>query len=162
MNTTEAPKSQEPTPLLGLGSSAVLGVPTMHPPLPTPAAWNCYWKGDNDSTSWDQWHDASDPMPERWDSDPPDDVVPYFTSTQVFEYAGQCVKDSTTECSAHWQAKTEVLARWMAEALGALCDVDGDAEDGGESLRMLKDRGQRLVRAVLASTPNVAIKRAPA
>lgn len=134
-----------------------LGVPAMHPPLPTPAAWNCYWKGDNDSTSWDQWHDASDPMPEQWDGDPPDDVVPYFTSTQVFEYAGQCVKDATTECSAHWQAKTEVLARWMAEALSALCDVDADAEDGGESLRMLKDRGDRLVRAVLASMPNAEL-----
>jgi hypothetical protein len=76
-----------------------------HPPLPTPAAWNCYWKGDNDGPSWDQWHDASDPMPERWEGDPPDEVVPHFTAAQVLEYAGQCVREATAECSQHWRDK---------------------------------------------------------
>ena len=70
-----------------VGLSEGLGPTLAHPPLPTPAAWNCYWKGDNDGPSWDQWHDASDPMPERWEGSPPDDVVPHFTAAQVLEYA---------------------------------------------------------------------------
>lgn len=44
----------------------------------------------------------------------------------------------------------QVLARWMAEALLVLGTLDDeDSEDGGESLRMLRDRGDRLVKAVL-------------
>lgn len=39
----------------------------------------------------------------------------------------------------------EVFARWMAEACGVLLSV----EDGDESLRMLRERGLRLVRAAL-------------
>jgi hypothetical protein len=47
----------------------------------------------------------------------------------------------------------EVLARWMAEACGVLFSVEEEAEDGGESLRMLRERGLRLVRAVLVQEP---------
>ena len=95
---------------LALRLSEGLGPTLAHPPLPKPAAWNCYWKGDNDSTSWDQWHDASDPMPEQWEGgDEPDEVVPYFTGTQVLEYAGQCVRQATAECSEHWKAKMDAL-----------------------------------------------------
>ncbi len=103
-----------------------------YPPLPTPAAWNCYWKGDNDSTSWDQWHDASDPMPEQWDSEPPDDVVPYFTSTQVLEYAGQCVREATAECSEHWRQQLDALRAALEWIEGATASTPGltDAELG--------------------------------
>lgn len=54
------------------------------------------------------------------------------------------------------EAERKVLARWMAEALLALCDFDADAEDGGESLRTLKERGERLVAAVLGRPPQTA------
>ncbi len=47
----------------------------------------------------------------------------------------------------------EVFARWMAEACGVLFEVEEEAEDGGESLRMLRERGLRLVRAVLHPQP---------
>lgn len=47
----------------------------------------------------------------------------------------------------------EVLARWTAEACGVLFSVEEEAEDGGESLRMLRERGLRLVRAVLQPKP---------
>jgi hypothetical protein len=46
-------------------------------------------------------------------------------------------------------AERAVLGRWMAEACGVLREVEQDAEDGGESLRRLRERGERLVRAVL-------------
>ena len=46
------------------------------------------------------------------------------------------------------EAECNVLAWWMVEALGVLCDVAEDAEDGGESLRILKESGDRLVAAV--------------
>lgn len=49
----------------------------------------------------------------------------------------------------------DVLVRWIAEALPALDVADAleDFEEGGEHLRMLKDRGQKLVDALV--TPNV-------
>ena len=49
----------------------------------------------------------------------------------------------------------EVLARWIAEVLPALDVAEAleDFEDGGEHLRMLKDRGERLVAAMLGTPP---------
>ena len=47
------------------------------------------------------------------------------------------------------QREREVFARWMAEACGVLLSVEEEAEDGGESLRMLRERGLRLVHAAL-------------
>ena len=55
----------------------------------------------------------------------------------------------------------EVLARWMAEACGVLASVEEEAEDGGESLRMLRERGLRLVRAVLGPPPIEAAPNGP-
>ena len=52
-------------------------------------------------------------------------------------------------------AECNVLAWWMVEALGVLCDVDADAEDGGESLRMLKESGDRLVAAVFRQSQRI-------
>lgn len=61
------------------------------------------------------------------------------------------MKEAVTICR-----EREVLARWMAEACGVLFSVEEEAEDGGESLRMLRERGLRLVRAVLPPVgPNV-------
>lgn len=46
---------------------------------------------------------------------------------------------------------SDVLRRWMLEALLVMDSIDpDDSEDGGDALRMLMDRGQRLVE-VLAS-----------
>jgi acyl-CoA reductase-like NAD-dependent aldehyde dehydrogenase len=56
------------------------------------------------------------------------------------------------------QGEREVLARWIAEACGVLFSVEKEAEDAGESLRMLRERGLRLVRAVLQPTgPNAEL-----
>lgn len=79
--TTANAESESSRPL-GLALTDLLG------PLPEPAAWQCYWRGDNDSVSWDQWHDASDPPPATWDGDPPDEVTPHYTEKQMLEYAG--------------------------------------------------------------------------
>lgn len=68
-------------------------------PLPEPAAWHCYWRGDNDSVSWDQWHDASDPMPATWDDgDAPDEVTPHYTADQIRAYAAQQVAAERERC----------------------------------------------------------------
>lgn len=57
----------------------------------------------------------------------------------------------------------EVLARWVAEACGVLFSVEEDSEDGGESLRLLRERGLELVRAVLQPAgPNVEFNGVPA
>jgi hypothetical protein len=57
----------------------------------------------------------------------------------------------------------QVLARWMAEALLVLGTLDTeDSEDGGESLRMLRERGYRLVKAVLPTLgPNAELNGRP-
>lgn len=59
------------------------------------------------------------------------------------------------------QNEREVLARWIAEALQVLGTLEGeDSEDGGESLRELREHGGRLVRAVLG--PNTMYPADPA
>lgn len=70
------------------GEPAALQLNDQLGPLPEPAAWEAYWRGDNDSVSWSQWHDASDPLPAVWDGDPPDEVTPHYTGKQMLEYAG--------------------------------------------------------------------------
>lgn len=48
------------------------------------------------------------------------------------------------------QERNRVFARWAMEALLALETIEpDDYEDGGEHLRMLMDRGRRLVDAVV-------------
>ena len=78
------------------------------PPLPGPDAVNVYWRGDNDSSSWDQWHDASDPMPDKWDSEPPDEVTAYYTAETVQRlmraYAAEAVRVALGEPVA-WLAR---------------------------------------------------------
>jgi hypothetical protein len=59
------------------------------------------------------------------------------------------------------EGEREVLARWAAEACGVLFSVEEEAEDGGESLRMLRERGLRLVRAVLGPPPLEAESNGP-
>jgi len=88
--------------------------PTL-PPLPTPTAWNCYWKGDNDSTSWDQWHDASDPMPQKWDSDPPDEVTPHYTADQMRAYARAALDTAVAAERASRQAAQAQIERLQSE-----------------------------------------------
>lgn len=52
--------------------------------------------------------------------------------------------------------RCKVLAVWAHNALAVLATLDGeDMEDGGHQLRILKDRGERLVHAVLYPGPNV-------
>jgi hypothetical protein len=60
--------------------------------LPEPDAWNVYWKGDNDSVSWDQWHDASDPLPAAWDDEAPNEITPYIRADNVRAYALDAVQ----------------------------------------------------------------------
>ena len=44
--------------------------------VPQPVAWLCEWIDPEDqSITWHQYHDASDPMPDKWD-DPPQRVTP--------------------------------------------------------------------------------------
>ena len=104
-------------------------------PLPEPAAWNCYWRGDNDSTSWDQWHDASDPMPERWYGEPPDDVTPHYTADQMHAYAAEQVA-----------AERERL-RALVEAVR---DANAAAQ-GDDAFRLLTGRQQQAWDALMAA-----------
>lgn len=71
MTTTNA--DSEPGQPLDLALTEGLG----------PGAWRCEWRGDNDSGGWDQWHDASDPVPTKWEGTPPDEVVAFYDAATV-------------------------------------------------------------------------------
>lgn len=66
MNTTEAPESHEPAPLLGLGSSAVLG-----PNVPERAGFLAQIEAcRRDVAQWPEWMKATSAAPkwmEGWD-----------------------------------------------------------------------------------------------
>lgn len=79
------------TTTLKEAAAMALSAPADVPALPEPAAHNCYWNGDNDSVSWDQWHDASDPMPAKWTAgEEPDEVTAYYTADQMRAYGAAC------------------------------------------------------------------------
>ena len=51
---------------------------------------------------------AHPPLPEPAGSVYPEDGAAYvdaFTADQLLDYAGQCVREATAECSEHWQQK---------------------------------------------------------
>ena len=52
------------------------------PALPEPYATSVTWR-NAEGGSWQQWHDAEDPMPAEWDGRPPDEVVHVYTEAQV-------------------------------------------------------------------------------
>lgn len=56
------------------------------PPLPQPCATSATWNSD-DGTAWQEWYDATDPMPTEWDDEAPDEVVHVYTADQMRAYA---------------------------------------------------------------------------
>lgn len=95
-------------------------------PLPEPAAWNVYWRGDNDGPSWDQWHDESDPLPKAWEDTPPDEVTPYYTAEQVRAYAAEQVAAVRELCARACDVSAD---RWWLA-----WDQSADPTDQGRAL----------------------------
>lgn len=52
--------------------------------LPEPVGHVCIWNEDHDDpfSYWVQWHDANDPMPDKWD-DAPSHTMPHYTADQM-------------------------------------------------------------------------------
>jgi hypothetical protein len=46
-------------------------------------AWRCSWDAGGEGIGWDQYHDDSDPMPEEWDDEEPDEVAALVMATDV-------------------------------------------------------------------------------
>ena len=61
----------------------------MKPPLPKPTVYRVTWNAD-DGSIWTQYHDASDPLPDKWDDDEPDLIEGFFDGEQVRAYADTC------------------------------------------------------------------------
>lgn len=55
--------------------------------LPEPYAHHVIWHPVDDGFGWDQYHDASDPLPEKWDQSAPDLVTPLYTAEQAHTLA---------------------------------------------------------------------------
>jgi hypothetical protein len=88
-------------------------------------------------------------MPERWEGDPPDEVAPHFTAAQVLEYAGQCVREATAECSEQWQRRVQQLEaaeEGAAEAFGVVVQEKRDLEAECRRLRELLDSAYAQIR----------------
>ena len=101
-------------------------------PLPEPAAWNAYWRGDNDGPSWDQWHDEGDPLPTTWDDKAPDEVTPYYTAEQLRAYAAAEVARAVAAERERWRGivarVSEDANRYGREGIKAKCEP---SETGG-------------------------------
>ena len=93
------------------------------PELPAPSAFHCLWMPP---APWQQWHDASDPMPDVWD-DKPDEVVPHYTADQMRAYGAACAAAEREACAKLCDEKAVQVSsgdRWMhpvvvAEAIRA-------------------------------------------
>lgn len=94
-------------------------------------------------------------LPEEWrDSVPSVAVATLMAELASLRQSSATYFAERNSARDAWRARRnqcEVLARWIAEVLPALDVADAleDFEDGGEHLRMLKDRGERLVAAVI-------------
>ncbi|TAA20344.1 hypothetical protein [Pseudoxanthomonas winnipegensis] len=85
------------------------------PELPEPVAWHAEWDDTSETMGWDQYHDASDPLPEKWDECDPDRVVSLFTADQLHAYARQYAQQ--------WR-DGYVLHKHLLTMLGAKDHVD--------------------------------------
>lgn len=63
------------------------------PELPEPYARHAIWN-PNLGGGWDQYHDAGDPMPDKWDDGAPDLVVDLYTADQMREYARAAIQQA--------------------------------------------------------------------
>jgi len=46
-------------------------------------AWRCSWDAGGEGIGWDQYHDDSDPMPDKWDDEEPKEVAALLMATDV-------------------------------------------------------------------------------
>ena len=115
-----------------------------------PRWWRCATHGPGKLNEWGcpncvaelrRWRSTNAPRLEALDE--------LLSAAQKEAHAAREAIATLTEEVRKANAECNVLAWWMVEALGMLCDVDAAAVLGGESLRMLKESGDRLVAAVL-------------
>lgn len=87
-------------------------------------AWRCTWDSE-----WVQYHDASDPMPEKWD-DAPDFVealTPLYEANIAIDALRAEVEALTSAASEHRDGRLAALER-AAKAEAALAECREDAE----------------------------------
>jgi hypothetical protein len=80
------------------------------PPLPETTTHRADW------LDWYQFHDAEDPLPQSWDSEPPDTITAYFTAEQLRAYG-----------AASFRAGMEEAASIASSMTGI--DMDDDPSD---------------------------------
>jgi hypothetical protein len=49
--------------------------------MPEPVAWRCNWNKSGE-IAWVQYHDETDPLPEKWDA-PPNETLPLYSAETV-------------------------------------------------------------------------------
>jgi len=82
--------------------------------LAAPFATRCTWRDEVHEIPWTKWHEANDPMPTEWDSDPPDEVVHTYTADQL-------------------QAYGEAKRREALEEAAKVCENTGPDDTTGEN-----------------------------
>jgi hypothetical protein len=83
--------------------------PEALPPLPEPAAHRA------ECDEWVQYHDPHDPLPEQWDDEKPDSIVPLFTADQMRAYATEHAARLHAECEALRKALERISGFTMSQ-----------------------------------------------
>jgi hypothetical protein len=66
------------------------------PALPKPEVQRAVW---DDGAGWGQYHDERDPLPTKWDDDPPDEVRGFYSGDQMRAYARLAIQQERERCA---------------------------------------------------------------
>ena len=69
-------------------------------------AWRCTWDGEGPFV---QYHDLADPMPTKWDDEPPDEVAALVLAIDAGAEIERLHK-ALGKCSAGWESGTKAIA----------------------------------------------------
>jgi hypothetical protein len=87
-------------------------------------AWHCSWDACGEGIGWDQYHDDSDPMPDKWDDEEPDEVAALVMATDVahkIETLRALIANDAYACTF------QSLGQYRSALLAALSNTQGDS-----------------------------------
>lgn len=90
--------------------------------MPEPVAWRCNWNKSGE-IAWLQYHDETDPLPEKWDA-PPNETLPLYSAETVQALQAECEEQARLNGMG-----AEREARLMAQVAGLQAERDALAKD---------------------------------
>lgn len=113
--------------------------------MPEPVAWRCNWNRSGE-IAWLEYHDETDPLPEKWDA-PPNETLPLYSAETVQALQAECEEQARLNGMG-----AEREARLMARVSELQAERDALANtDAGAALALLSrmrwacgDNGKRM------------------